>query len=164
MIYRQIKGNAMYSAVAWLRRFCLMLLILPMGVSAVSLDDYLWRNRLLILVAPDVADPAIEGVLETLKHHSYELADRHMLVIQLYENVQSVVDDRPITAQQSNRLRSDLGVGPAERLLLLIGKDGSVKRRAPLDTDVQEIFRQIDAMPMRREEIRTRPPSGEAWR
>ena len=36
-----------------------------------------------------------------------------------------------------------------------------MKRRATLDTDLREIFLQIDGMPMRRAEIRTKEAAGE---
>jgi hypothetical protein len=55
-------------------------------------------------------------------------------------------------------------------MLLLVGKDGLVKRRAALGTDLQEIFSQIDTMPMRRMEMRQRaenvmqpPPALQRW-
>lgn len=138
----------------WMRGLGLILLILPMGINAVSLDDYLWRNRLLILVAPEGSDPAVEQVLETSRRHLDEFNDRHLLVIQLFEYGQSLVNGRPVSAGQAKRLRDRLDVNTGDRLLLLVGKDGGVKRRAALLTDLHEIFRQIDAMPMRREEIR----------
>jgi hypothetical protein len=46
-------------------------------------------------------------------------------------------------------------------MLLLVGKDGSVKRRATLTTDLREIVHQIDAMPMRHNESRERNNFGE---
>jgi hypothetical protein len=37
--------------------------------------------------------------------------------------------------------------------MILVGKDGGVKMRAPLDTAVEAIFERIDRMPMRRREM-----------
>ena len=57
-------------------------------------------------------------------------------------------------------LRTQLRAAAGDRRVILIGKDGGIKRRAELDTDLREIFRQIDAMPMRRAEMRTKSEVG----
>ena len=43
---------------------------------------------------------------------------------------------------------------PRGFMLTLIGKDGGVKLRKPFPWDVRELTRQIDKMPIRRQEIR----------
>lgn len=131
----------------------LLLLCLPMCVTAVNLDHYQWHNRLLFLVAPDSSTPAVAQARYNLERRFEDVVDRDLLVIQLFLDGQSLVGDRPITASEAAQLRLELGIDPDEQLLVLIGKDGGVKRRAPLLTDMQEIFTQIDAMPMRRNEI-----------
>jgi len=57
-------------------------------------------------------------------------------------------------------MRERLGVTAADRFVLLVGKDGGIKRRAELGTDLREIMLQIDAMPMRRNEIRAKKEAG----
>lgn len=126
---------------------------MPLSALAVNLDTYRWRNRLLFLIAPQVTEPAVRQVLHSLESRSDELVDRDMFVLQLYQRGQSLVGDRPITEAQSEQLRVELGVEPDEKMLVLVGKDGRVKRRAPLTTDVREILQQIDAMPVRRDEM-----------
>ena len=137
-------------------RLGLVLFCLPMSVVAVNLDDYQWHNRLLLLLAPDASAPAVAQARDNLERRFEEVVDRDLLVIQLFFNGQSLVGDRPITVSEAAQLRLELGIDPDEQVLVLIGKDGGVKRRAPLLTDLQEIFTQIDAMPMRRNEIRER--------
>jgi hypothetical protein len=63
-----------------------------------------------------------------------------MLLFLLYRQGQSRVDNRPITETQEQYLRVEPGVDAGEKLLLRVGKPGSVKRRVPLATDLQEIF------------------------
>ena len=141
-------------------RLGLVLFCLPMSVVAVNLDDYQWHNRLLLLVAPDASAPAVAQVRDELERRYQDVVDRDLLVIQLFLNGQSLVGDRPISVSEAAQLRLELGTGPDEQLLVLIGKDSGVKRRAPLLTDLQEIFTQIDAMPMRRNEMRERNQTG----
>ena len=52
------------------------------------------------------------------------------------------------------------GLTEQDRLVILIGKDGGVKRRAGLNTDLSEIFLQIDGMPMRQQEMRAKQKAG----
>jgi len=51
-------------------------------------------------------------------------------------------------------------VSPDSREPVLVGLDGGTKRRAPLATPLSEIFRQIDGMPMRRQQIQERRRQG----
>jgi hypothetical protein len=150
-------GDATLAGIpASICRLGLLLLCLPMSVIAVNLDDFQWHNRLLFLVAPDSSTPAVAQARDNLEHRFEAVVDRDLLVIQLFLDGQSLVGDRPITVSEAAQLRLELGIDSDEQLLVLIGKDGGEKRRAPLLTDVQEIFTQIDAMPMRRNEIRER--------
>jgi hypothetical protein len=135
-----------------------ILCCLPATAFAVNLQDHVWQSRLLFVVAPDVADPQVERVRASLEHHRWEILDRDLLVFQLFLTGQNRIDDRPIGAHEARKLRAALGLAAGDRTLVLVGKDGSVKRRAPLSVDLREIFRQIDAMPMRRQELRERRP------
>jgi len=51
-------------------------------------------------------------------------------------------------------------VSPDSREPVLVGLDGGTKRRAPLATPLSEIFRHIDGMPMRRQQIQERRRQG----
>lgn len=131
-----------------------------MNVAAADLDDFQWQNRLLILVAPAADDVSLGHVLQQLERRTDELAERDLLVLQLFVQGHSLINERPIAASKASRLRQQLRVDPDSRLMLLVGKDGDIKRRDHLLTDVQEILDQIDTMPMRRAEMREREQSG----
>jgi hypothetical protein len=137
-------------------------IFLSMNVAAADLDDFQWRNRLLILVAPEAAGTSVGQVRQHLERRTDEIAERDLLVIQLFVQGQSLIDGRPIAASNADLLREQLRVEPDSRQLLLVGKDGDIKRRAHLLTDLQEIFSQVDAMSMRRAEMREREQSGES--
>lgn len=139
----------------------LLLSTLPPIALASDLDGHLWRHRLLFLIAPDVNDPAVEHQLLTLNHRSEALFDRELRVYQLYQSGGSFFQDQPISADLVERLRDRLRVKPGSKMLVLIGKDGTIKRRAPLDSDIRDIFLLIDEMPMRRTEIQEKLDSGQ---
>ena len=137
-----------------------VLLSLSATASAKSLDASLWRNRLLFVIAPDASDPDVVKKLAMLKRQTDRLVDRDILVFQIYLRGTSFFQDESLSVEDVTRLRRELGIKPDSRILLLIGKDGTVKRRAPIDTSVREILIQIDGMPMRRAEIEEKKSAG----
>jgi hypothetical protein len=53
-------------------------------------------------------------------------------------------------------LRLRYGVGEGDFLAVLVGRDGTEKHRSTEPIPPGELFRMIDAMPMRREEMEER--------
>jgi hypothetical protein len=138
----------------------LLSISLPLGVIAVDLESFAWHNRLLFLLAPRADDPLVDEQKRNLETRADALADRDMKVFQLFEVGQSLVANAPLSAAQRNRLRAQLDAAPEDKLLILIGKDGGIKLRAPLRTDLREVFELIDRMPMRRAEMREKRAAG----
>ena len=133
---------------------------LSLEISAENLDEHLWRHRLIILIAPQATDTEVEQQLRTFRKRSDALIDRDIRIYQLYQVGSSFYQDEPLTADQAARLRAKLRAKPDTKLLLLIGKDGTIKRRASLGADLRDIFIQIDEMPMRQTEIREKVKAG----
>lgn len=130
------------------------MLLLTTGAGAFELVDYQWRNRLLVLVAASPEQPSVAVALDRVEQSATALTERHVVVIQLFTQATSLADGQPLTTAEAEGLRKELAVERHDEALILIGKDGDIKRRAPLQTNLAEIFAQIDAMPMRREEMR----------
>lgn len=75
-----------------------------------------------------------------------------------WESVRAACKERDLilrrVEEQKERLR--LGIPAQESQMVLVGRDGQIKRRWPLDADPRDVFLAIDAMPMRQREIRER--------
>jgi hypothetical protein len=78
--------------------------------------------------------------------------------MKILDSDKSVLDERDIQALSDI---SDLGRGQLRESLqidefeiILIGKDGGVKLRSKTPISLEELFSLIDAMPMRRQEMR----------
>jgi hypothetical protein len=136
-----------------------VLALLGSPAAAYDLSQHRWQQRLLFLVAPRDDDPGMALQRDAVARRSDALLDRDLLVFQLFAR-EGLVAERALSAHDVQALRAALDLGPDDRSLILIGKDGGIKRRAPLDTDLGEIFRQIDAMPMRRSEMRAKERAG----
>lgn len=112
----------------------------------VTLDDYLWIARPLIVFANSPADPLFIQQMQYINRELDQLAERDVVVI---------VDTDP-AAQTDVRTK----LRPRSFMLTLIGKDGEIKFRKPLPWSVREMTRSIDKMPIRQQEIRDRRDSG----
>ncbi len=112
----------------------------------VTLDEYLWLARPLLVFANSPADPLFIQQMQYINREFDLLAERDVVVI---------VDTDP-AAQTDVRTK----LRPRNFMMALIGKDGQIKFRKPLPWSVRELTRSIDKMPIRQQEIRDRRTSG----
>ena len=138
---------------------CTLLSLTLVDAAAYDLRQHQWNQRVLVLVAPASDDPELTAQRHWLEGRRAALADRDMLVIEVWADA-GLAGDQPLSSVDAAGLRDRLQVAPGDRLQLLIGKDGGIKRRAALNTDLSESLEQIDAMPMRRQEIRAKQRAG----
>lgn len=114
----------------------------PLISETETLDSLLWEARPVVVFADSPNDPRFVKQMELLNARKQELFDRDVVVI---------TDTDPDTLSP---LRKQLR--PRGFMLVLIGKDGQVVIRKPAPWDVRELTRQIDKMPLRKQEIRDR--------
>lgn len=108
--------------------------------AEINLNDFLWINRPIVVLADSPGDPRFVEQMRLLRERLPDLKDRDVVVI---------TDTEP---SQKTDLRQKLR--PRGFMLVLIGKDGGIKLRKPSPWNVREISRIIDKMPMRRQEMR----------
>ena len=126
-------------------------------MAAYDLSQYQWRHRLLFLIAPESDDPDLFAQRRDIERRRDAMLDRDLRVFLLLPK-HGFVEDHALPV----RTIAKLGVMPEYRLLILIGKDGGEKRRGELRTDLRDIFLQVDAMPMRRDEVRAKREAGKS--
>ncbi|MDZ7705238.1 MAG: DUF4174 domain-containing protein [Trueperaceae bacterium] len=122
-----------------------------MAETRTSLDllQYQWENRLLLIFAPTHQNDAYQQQLTYLLDHDAGLTDRDLIVFHLFHNEPSRVGDDTITPDAVAKLRAEMQVRAEAFSLLLVGKDGTVKRRSDEPVPTGDLFAQIDGMPMR---------------
>jgi hypothetical protein len=76
-----------------------------------------------------------------------QVKTRDMLVLEAIET--------ELTTAEKQYVRQTLGITPGSFAVVLIGKDGGVKRKDSKPIDPKVLFETIDTMPMRRQEMRT---------
>ncbi len=136
-----------------------LLTLTSLCAAEYDLAQHAWRERLLILVAPDEDDPGIATQQQRIDGEREAVLDRDLVVLQLFSD-HGRVGDQPLTAQSVDALRQQLALDARDRALILIGKDGGIKRRATPETPLSEILVQIDAMPIRRNEMEANTKAG----
>jgi hypothetical protein len=60
----------------------------------------------------------------------------------------------PLNSGQALSLRKQLFVPPGQFMVILIGKDGGEKFRQDRKVELKDIFKIIDVMPMRQQEMK----------
>jgi len=138
----------------------MMVMVLSMGKSrnalSMSLDvsQFQWKKRLLFLFAPNHNHPLFENLHNALKAQMQEVADRDLVIFEILESGVSRMDTSRLDPQAAQSLREKFDVPPGKFAVILIGKDGGIKLNRKDHTQLEDVFTLIDAMPMRREEMR----------
>ena len=124
-----------------------------------SLDDLHWKNR-VIVVFTDSGSTDDNAVREWVSTNGCRLDDREVIVIAINERKSELLANKP-----ADKRSIDLDEATIQTLvqrrkfsddsfeLLLIGKDGGVKANSNRIQDLDEFIKQIDGMPMRRQEV-----------
>jgi hypothetical protein len=136
--------------------FCGMFAIVASGVALDSIDlgAYQWKNRLLFLFVPSENDPSYLSLKKEIDHQAKEVLDRDLLVAHVLEKGEGRLGKMPLSSGQALSLRKYLSVPPGQFMVILIGKDGGEKFRQDRNVELKEILNIIDAMPMRRQEMK----------
>ena len=117
-----------------------------------QISDYQWKNRLVILLTDSKDSQSYQLQLKDLKTDLQGLKERKILVITLTPNYQITGIDNEIK-QKAALSYKELKKEADGFEVILIGLDGYVKLQQSKLLTHQELFAQIDRMPMRRDEI-----------
>jgi hypothetical protein len=121
--------------------------------SAEAMQAYQWKKRPLVVFAPNDDHVALSAQRAVVMAHRGGFAERDVVVI--YVVGTSVTGELgPGPGLSAEALRSRFGVPADVFRVVLIGKDGGSKLSSGAPLSVKALFGTIDAMPMRRQEMR----------
>jgi hypothetical protein len=113
---------------------------------AATLRASRWQHRLLLIGAPTAQKASFQRQKQLLADAAIGLAARDFQVLEvLYDQLSPA--DRQCWTQQ-------LGQPLSGFVVVLIGKDGGVKRTSAKPLPAADLFGTVDKMPMRRQEMR----------
>ena len=115
------------------------------------LSDLKWKNRVLLVVTNEK-----EEIKDLIKIHNIELNEREFVVIQL-DDEKAFIDYTQMSKRFSQSILNKVKNIPQEVYFVLIGKDGRIKNLFSKNTGMNEIFSEVDEMPMRINEMKRNP-------
>ncbi len=137
-----------------------LLLLVPFAVPQAP-PPTVDQHRVLMVFAPTDTDPRFQRQIGLLAHHGAELKERDLI---LRPNVVHAATSTPDTlrtlnspdpaGEQELEQRTHFHVAPSEFTVILVGKDGGEKLRQHTPLTFEQLAAKIDAMLMRREEMR----------
>jgi hypothetical protein len=123
---------------------------------AFDLNTYQWKNRLLLIFAPSENSSAYQRQMQLFQGQQAGFKERDLLLVELLTESTSRVYGQALDDTDVARARSHFNVAPQDFQVILVGKDGTAKRRESNPIQPEVIFNEIDAMPMRQREMRER--------
>jgi len=119
------------------------------GKNTMNLNSYQWKNRLLLVFAPSENHAAYQQQMRLFEGQKASFDERNLLVIDVLTEGANRVEP-----QEAAKIRAQFNISHEEFRVVLVGKDGTSKRRDNSPVSPKVIFETIDAMPRRRQEMR----------
>lgn len=124
-------------------------------MSSFNLSSQKWQNRVLLVFAPSVDNRTYQQQMQLLQEQKSGFTDRDLILVQVFATDKSYANGQLIDESSAAKLRNRFGVDKENFRVILVGKDGGVKRQDTKPVRATAIFEQIDAMPMRQQEMRS---------
>ena len=112
------------------------------------------KNRVLLVFAPTDQDPAYREQTRLWQGEKAGFDDRQLVVVPVLADAKKPAGDPP------GALAKKYGIDPKTFAVILIGKDGHDAYRSAKPVPASALYGTIDAMPMRRAEMRRQAPPG----
>ena len=118
--------------------------VITMSSSSMAspLDEFHWKSRVLVVVAP-AGNAAAQAQRRIYESAAKGMAERSIVLIE-------ALDDQ----EHSQQLRSRFSADGRRFQVFLVGKDGQTAISSEKPVSADNLFALVDAMPMRREEMR----------
>ena len=130
-----IKHENIFSGILLLS---FMAIMIPIEIQGIELNQYLWKNRIILTFADDQDHPDLIRLKVEMKENECEVLNRDLLHFHFSNDGKT--GNQTTKNDQSFRI-------------LLIGKDGGIKYESNQYVSLIQLFKLIDSMPMRQDEM-----------
>lgn len=118
-----------------------------------NIASHQWENRVLLVLTDDTDTTTFQNQIKEFQAHENGLTDRKLIVYQIKKHSYTVgLKDE--AWQDSSKLYKTYKTAKGPFEIILIGLDGGIKLRQSHRLNCEELFKTIDVMPMRKEELR----------
>ena len=125
------------------------------ATAAQSMANYRWKKRPLVVFAESDGSPLLAEQRQIVSRNRSDLNKRDVVVVWVIGSSLSTELGRPPSSNATS-LRARYNVADGEFRAVLVGKDGGEKLSSSKPLAAEKLFATIDAMPMRRDEMRRR--------
>ena len=115
-----------------------MAIMIPKALQRIELNQYLWKNRIILTFADDEDHPDLIKLKVEMIENNCEILNRDLL--HFHFSNEEKTGNHKTTNDQSF-------------IILLIGKDGGIKYESNQYISLIQLFELIDLMPMRQDEM-----------
>ena len=115
-----------------------MTIMIPKELQGIELNQYLWKNRIILTFADDEYHPDLIKLKAEMKENECEILNRDLLHFHFSNDGKT----GNLTTKSDQSFR-----------ILLIGKDGGIKYESNRSVFLIQLFKLIDSMPMRQDEM-----------
>lgn len=119
------------------------------------LSKYQWDNRVLIIYSNDDGENKLQEQKSKYTLSKDEYNERDLLIFHLSDNQFHNLTEKLSEGISISALKTFLSIKKEDEFkVVLVGKDGRIKLKSEQVISNQKLFSTIDAMPMRRNEMR----------
>ncbi|HBX66128.1 MAG: hypothetical protein CL670_04945 [Balneola sp.] len=119
-----------------------------------DLGDYKWNSRVLVVFSPNTFNADYRDQTKALKDSKSGIEDRDLEVFYVLDQSSALAKGKIIPDDEAANLRNQFDVPSQNFTTILIGKDGTEKLRTSDAVSTKKLFETIDAMPMRKLEMK----------
>lgn len=116
-----------------------------------NITDLQWKNRVVLLVAPSLSNTDLKKQLTVFDSNFKAFKERDLVYF--------IITPKAIYNQAKKEIDLE-GLEPYQKAsfkgVILLGKDGGIKLKEPYPVASETLMALIDAMPMRRSEIKSK--------
>lgn len=131
-----------------------IVILLGYYTNAQDLSTHQWQKRILLIITDDTNTLEFQNQIQELQNEIQGLNERQLLVYQITPTSYSLGISKEQHWISTSMLYNDFKTNNTSFEILLIGLDGNIKLRQHSVLTPKELFNIIDAMPMRRSEIK----------
>ena len=129
------KNENIFSVILFLS---FMTIMIPKKLQGIELNQYLWKNRIILTFADDQDHPDLIKLKAEMKENRCEILNRDLLHFHFSNDGKT----GNLTTKNDQSFR-----------ILLFGKDGGIKYESNRFISLIQLFELIDSMPMRQDEM-----------
>lgn len=119
-----------------------------------NLKEHQWKNRVVLIITNDLESQLYRSQLSAFSSNSEALKERKLLVYKLLPETYRIENGEENAWINDSELYSKYNPNNKSFQIILIGFDGGVKLQQDTFLTTSRLFSAIDAMPMRRAELR----------